>query len=209
MFIQTIFAVSLARSIISFFVRFGFLGPFLLEALDSSFLYLPLANELLLTALITSRDGGLMWVVYALMASLGSVAGVTLLDLLTRKVGEEGLEKFVKPRRIKWIKTKIEKHSGWVVFVTSALPPPFPFRPIIMTASALQSPRRAMLVSVFFGRLLRFTAESLLILYFGRRLLTYMDSEAFEYVIYGLTAAGIIGSILSARKWLLSKKAHA
>ena len=46
-----------ARSLIAFLVRAGVFGPFLLEALDSSFFYVPLANELLLFALIHEGKG--------------------------------------------------------------------------------------------------------------------------------------------------------
>ncbi len=51
-------ASSRARSLINAFVRMGVFGPFLLEALDSSFFYAPLGNELLLFALIHKGGGG-------------------------------------------------------------------------------------------------------------------------------------------------------
>jgi hypothetical protein len=46
-------------------------------------------------------------------------------------------------------------------------------------------------------RRLRFAAEALLILYFGRRFLDFMHSDAFSYVIYGLTLAAVAGSALT------------
>jgi hypothetical protein len=63
-----------------------------------------------------------------------------------------------------------------------------------------------MLVGVFFGRWLRYTVEALLILYFGRRLVALMDSRAFDYVIYALTAAAVVGSLLFIRKWFTNPK---
>ncbi len=53
----TLAASSWARSLIGFFMKLGPFGPFLLEAFDSSFFYVPLANELLLFALIHGRGG--------------------------------------------------------------------------------------------------------------------------------------------------------
>jgi membrane protein YqaA with SNARE-associated domain len=135
-----------------------------------------------------------MWVVYALSGAVGSVLGVFLLDLAVRRIGAEGIERMVKPRRFKKIKTKMEAHTSWVVFLSSALPPPFPFRVTMMTASALQCSRPRILLSVFAGRALRFTAEALLILYFGRAFLKVMEADAFEYVIYALTLAAVAGS---------------
>jgi membrane protein YqaA with SNARE-associated domain len=188
--------------VIEFFRGLGVFGPFLLEALDSSFLYLPLANELLLVALISSGESRWMWAAYAAMAAAGSLAGVLLADSLVRPAGEKGLEKFVKPERARRLKRKLERSAGWAVFAASVCPPPFPFRAVVLTASALQSPRAKLLTAVFLGRLVRFTAEALLILYFGRTLLRYMNSRAFEYAVYALGAVAAVGSILVLRKGL-------
>ena len=184
------------RGIIRFFVRLGVFGPLLLETLDSSFFYVPLGNELLLFALIHGEDSRWLWAAYAVSGAVGSVLGVLLLDWAVRRLGEQGVERFVKPRRFEKLKRRMESHTGWVVFLASVLPPPFPFRVTMMTASALQCPRPRILLSVFFGRALRFTAEALLILYFGRAFLRVMESEAFEYVIYTLTLVALAGSAL-------------
>jgi membrane protein YqaA with SNARE-associated domain len=192
-------ASSWARSLIGFFLKLGLFGPFLLEAFDSSFFYVPLANELLLFALI--HGGGeasrWMWVVYALMGAAGTVAGVFLLDLVMRRVGAGGVERLVGRKRFVKLKAKVERNTGWVVFVASALPPPFPFRFTVMTASALQCDRARMFTAVFAGRSVRFAAEALLILHFGRRFLDFMDSDAFNYVVYGLTLVAVAGSAVT------------
>jgi membrane protein YqaA with SNARE-associated domain len=192
-----LFAASWARTLISFLVSLGVGGPFLLEVLDSSFFYVPLANELLLFALIHG-DGGSssnwMWVAYALSGAAGTVAGVAILDLVMRRVGAGGVERLAGKKRFGKLKEKVENNTGRVVFVAAMLPPPFPFRLTMMTASALQCARGRMLVSVFAGRAVRFAAEALLILYFGRRFLDFMNSDIFNYVVYGLTLAAVAGS---------------
>jgi membrane protein YqaA with SNARE-associated domain len=203
-----LFAASWARTLISFLVGLGPGGPFLLEALDSSFFYVPLANELLLFALI--HGGGAsphwMWIVYAVSGAAGTVAGVTLLDLVMRRVGAGGVERLVGPKRFGKLKEKVEGNTGRVVFVASMLPPPFPFRFTMMTASALQCARGRMLVSVFAGRAVRFAAEALLILYFGRRFLDFMNSDVFNYVVYGLTLAAVAGSAFTIFRLFGGKK---
>lgn len=198
---------SWARTLIAFFVTLGVFGPFLMEVLDCSYLYLPLANELLLTALLTRGDAGLWWIVYPLMSGAGAAAGVLLLDLPARKAGERGLKKFVDPKKIEWFTARLEKHAGWAIFVASAMPPPFPFRAAMIAASALQSPRVRQLLGVFFGRWLRYTVEALLILHFGRRLVAMMDSKAFDYVVYALTAIAVLGSAITIWKWVGNSKA--
>jgi membrane protein YqaA with SNARE-associated domain len=189
-----LFAASWARSLVTFFVGLGAFGPFVLEALDSSFFYIPLANELLLFELVHGESARWMWIVYALSGAAGTVVGVFVLDLVVRRIGAGGVERLVGRKRFRRLKKRIEAHTGWVVFIASMLPPPFPFRFTIMTASALQCARTRMLASVFAGRAVRFAAEALLILYFGRRFLDLMHSDAFSYVIYGLTLAAVAGS---------------
>lgn len=189
-----IIATSPARSIIRFFARLGVFGPFLVEALNSSFFYLPLANEFVLVALISSEDGRWLWFAYALSAAVGSVVGAFLLDLAMRRASETALEGLIDSKRLEGLKSKLATHSGRVIFIASALPPPFPFRVTLMAASALQCPRRSVLGAVFCGRALRFTIESLLILYLGRRFLRYMTAEAIEYLIYVFTVVALTGS---------------
>ncbi len=199
-------ASSWARSLINFFMKLGVFGPFLLEAFDSSFFYMPLANELLLFALIHGGGGTRwMWLVYALSGAAGSVLGVLLLDAAVRRIGREGVERLVKPKRFKKIRSRMEAHTAWVVFVASALPPPFPFRVTMMTASALQCSRPKILASVFAGRAARFTAEALLILYFGRSFLRLMESDLFEYVVYALTLVAVAGSAFLIYRLLKSR----
>ena len=189
-------------------MKLGPFGPFLLEAFDSSFFYVPLANELLLFALI--HGGGeasrWSWVVYALMGAAGTVVGVGLLDLVMRRVGAGGVERLVGRKRFGKFKNQVERNTGWVVFVASALPPPFPFSFTMMTASALQCARARMFAAVFAGRFLRFAAEALLILYFGRRFLDFMNSDAFNYVVYALTLVAVAGSAVTVYRLLKSRK---
>jgi membrane protein YqaA with SNARE-associated domain len=197
---------SFARSLIAFFVTLGVFGPFLMETLDCSYLYLPLANELLLTSLLARGHAGAWWVVYPLMSGAGAALGVFLLDLPARKAGEKGLKKIVDPKKIRWFTARLKKHAWLAVFVASAMPPPFPFRVAVVAASALQTPRAPLLAGVFFGRWLRYMVESLLIIYFGSRLVAAMDSPVFDYVVYGLTAAAVVGSLVFIRKWFTGSK---
>jgi membrane protein YqaA with SNARE-associated domain len=174
----------------------------MMSALDSSFLVLPFGNDLLLIALVSSNRNGLSWILYALISAIGSVVGVFVIDLLMRKAGEKGLERFVNKKRIDKLKAKLENKGGVTVFVATLIPPPFPFTPVVMTASALQSPRGELLAAVFFGRLVRFGAEAVLALYFGRQLIAFINSDVVTYIVYGLIAIAIVLSTLSLLRWL-------
>lgn len=188
-----------------FFFRLGIFGLFLLSALDSSFLVLPFSNDILLIALVSRAGGSLKWIAYIIASALGSMVGVWVVDVVMRKAGEKGLERFINPRKIERFKSKIENKAGVSVFAATVLPPPFPFTPVVMTASALQMPRRKLFATVFVGRLVRFTIEALLALYFGRKLIALMRSDVVTYMVYGLIALGVVLSTLSLITWLRRK----
>jgi membrane protein YqaA with SNARE-associated domain len=197
----------MARSLFIFFRHLGALGLFLFGAIDSSFLFfLPFGNDFLLIALTSANRQSLIWISYVLMSALGSLVGVLFTDLVARKLGEKGLEKFVKPKKIARLKSRLEKNTGWTILTASLLPPPFPFTAVAMTASALQCARRKMLIAVFCGRLIRFTIEALLALRFGNQVIAFMNSRAVEYVIYFLIFISIAGSVFSIYKWLSGRK---
>jgi len=192
--------------VLRIFMRMGLFGLFLMSALDSSFLVLPFGNDLLLIALVSSNRDSLMWIVYVIVSAIGSLVGVFIIDLLMRKAGESGLERFVSKKRIDKLKAKLENKGGITVFVATLIPPPFPFTPVVMTASALQSPRGKLLIAVFLGRLLRFGIEAVLALYFGRQVLAFMNSDVVTYIVYGLIGIGVILSTLSLLRWLKRNK---
>ena len=196
---------SWAYAIVSFFRRLGAPGLFFLGALDSSFLVLPFGNDFMLIALVSSSRGP-VWIVYVVVSALGSLLGVFIVDLIMRKAGEKGLERFVKPKRARQLKKKMDKSVGWVIFTSTLLPPPFPFTPVIMSASALQASRTKLYGGVFAGRLLRFTIEAVLAIYFGKHILRFLNSPILDYVVCALIVIAVIGSALSLLKWLRSKK---
>lgn len=204
--ILSILIVSWGSSLFAFVRRLGGLGLFIMGILDSSFLFLPFGNDFLLIALVSAKRDSIVWILYVILATIGSVIGVLLLDLVMRKMGESGLEKFVKPEKVKKLKAKMEKKAGRVIFLSTMIPPPFPFTVVVLTASALQTPRKKILLAVFLGRLMRFTIEAMLALYFGRQVLRLLESEVVDYAVYTFIAIAVIGSIFSIRKWVSSRR---
>ena len=199
--LRPLLIVSTTRWVLRFFLRLGIFGLFLMSALDSSFLVLPFGNDLLLIALVSRNRESLIWIAYVIVSAIGSVVGVFFVDLVMRKAGETGLERFVSRKRIDKLKAKLENKGGLTVFVATLIPPPFPFTPVVMTASALQSPRGKLLIAVFLGRLVRFGIEAVLALYFGRQLIAFIDSDVVTYIVYALIGIAVILSTLSLLRW--------
>lgn len=200
--LRSFFTIAATRWIFRFFRRLGLLGLFLMSTLDSSFLVLPFGNDLLLIALVSSNRNSWIWIAYVIVSALGSVAGVLIVDLIMRKAGEKGLERFVSAKRVEKLKQKLENKAGITVFIATLIPPPFPFTPVVMTASALQSRRGHMLIAVFLGRLLRFGIEAVLALYFGRQMIAFLNSDVVTYLVYGLIGIAVVLSTLSLLRWV-------
>ena len=198
--------LSFSRSLFRFFRRMGVFGLFLMSALDSSFLVLPFGNDLLLIAMVSSNRQGWVWIAYVLVSAIGSVVGVFVIDLLMRNAGEKGLERFISQKKIEKLKSKLENKMGITVFIATLIPPPFPFTPAVMTASALQCSRGKLLGAVFFGRLVRFGAEAVLALYFGRQVIAFLNSDVVTYMVYGLIGIAVVLSTLSVLRWLKRNK---
>lgn len=195
------------RSFIAFFLRLGLLGLFAMGVLDSSVLFLPFGNDLLVVAL-TAQAPGRFWL-YALCATTGSVVGCTITDFLSRKLGEAGLENMVKPERLQVVQQRLKKHAFWVLGGAALMPPPFPFTVFLITASAIQISRWRVLTAVAVGRFLRFFLLSLLALRFGTQIIHLSKRDEIQWFVIGLAVVSIIGSALSVAKWVHSSRKRA
>ena len=183
------------------------LGPWgllILGVLDSSFLFLPLGNDLLIIGL-TSQHPNLLFL-YASVATAGSVLGCVLLDLIVRRQGEAGLEKIAGTKRMAYLKKKIGARAAFSLALASLAPPPFPFTPFVAAASAFSYPRRRMFTVIAVSRMIRFTLEGMLAVFFGQSLLRIAQSPVFESIVIGILVLFLIGSILSVMKWLRKTK---
>lgn len=196
----------LVSNLFSFVSRFGGLGLFALTLLDASFLFIPFGPDFLLVAMVAREHT--MAPFYALLAAAGSVAGCAIIDPLSRKEGEKGLERLLSRHRVQSVTKRVRKSAPWALSVASLMPPPFPFTPIIIAASALQYPRRKLLTVVGIARLARYMTEALLALYFGHQLMEISRSKGVELAVIILIVISLAGSVLTAYKWVEKRKKH-
>jgi membrane protein YqaA with SNARE-associated domain len=190
-----------------FFAHLGGFGLLLLGILDSSFLFMPLGNDLLVVALTANHHERMPY--YAAMAATGSVIGSYLTDLVCRKGGEKGLEKNFSGRTIQYIQRKVKNHAGWALAVACVMPPPFPFTPFIIVLAALQYPRWKLLTIVGVGRLVRFSIEGTLAIVYGRRILELAKNSLLHQIIGVLVVISVAGSIWSIYTWVKRARSHA
>jgi membrane protein YqaA with SNARE-associated domain len=125
--------------VLAFLLHLGYFGPLLMGILDSSFLFLPFGNDLLVVTLVARHHQGLPW--YVLTAALGSTIGVFVLALVAHKLGEEGIKKMAGEKRFARLHKMINTHGSKAVFLACIAPPPFPFTMVIAAAAALDLSR--------------------------------------------------------------------
>jgi membrane protein YqaA with SNARE-associated domain len=190
----------ISAALFAVFVHLGGFGLLLLGALDSSFLVMPMGNDLLVIAMTAHRHALMPY--YAAMAAIGSTLGSLLLDVVSRKGGEEVIEKHVPKGRLKYIERKVRQNAGWAVGFAAVMPPPFPFTPFVVAAAALEYPRKKLLGVIAATRLLRFSIEGGLAILFGRRILIWAASPAFTWAVIILITVSVLASVLSVWNWI-------
>lgn len=178
--------------------RAGGVGLLIMGALDSSILFVPLGNDLLLIAMVARENSKLPW--YAALATLGSLLGTFVIYVLARKGGEKGMEKGGTAARLEYIRKRVEQRAAWVLTFAALMPPPFPYKLFVAAAAALQYPRRKLMALTAGARFVRFSAEGLLAVYFGTRILEIGKSAEFQYGIAALIVVSLTGSAFSIYK---------
>lgn len=189
-----------------FLFHVGYFGPFIMGAMDSSFLILPFGNDLVVVGLVARHHQGMPW--YVISAASGSTIGVFLLAWVCRKLGEEGIRKVSGEERYEKLKKRIGRRSGVAVALAGLAPPPFPFTAVIAAVSALDYPIwRTMLIN-FLARGTRFVILSILALKFGKQVLGIAKSAPFEWSMIAFVALCAVASGFSIWHWFAKTRKH-
>lgn len=179
----------------AFALSLGAPGLFLVTLLDSSVLSLPQVPDLLLIWMVSRQPS--MWLVYALMATAGSVVGCTAMYLLARKGGERVLRKMVSAERMERGRQTFQRWGLLAVLVPSILPPPAPFKVFVLLAGVVQIPIWQFAAAIALGRGFRYTGEALLARWYGQQAITFLDQN-LRPVSLGLAAILVVGAIAYA-----------
>lgn len=159
-----------------FALALGGPGLFLIAFLDSSFLSFPEIIDLLIIWLTTQHPDRMLY--YALLSTLGSIAGCFTLYVVARKGGEAFLRKRFHERHVDRAMAVVQKHGILSVLVPALLPPPAPFKIFVLAAGVARVHTRDFLIAVSIGRGLRYFAEGLLALWYGERAAEFLTENA-------------------------------
>ena len=188
------------RSFALFFFSLGGIGLLLLGALDSSFLFLPLGNDLLVVALTAAHRNRMLY--YVVMSTAGSISGVAFTHWVSSRGGQKTIESSGKSKRIAYVERKVKERGGVAIAAAALMPPPFPFTGFIIVAAALQYPLKRMLAIIAASRAVRFFIDGVLALIFGRRIIEMAKAPWVKGFIIALVIISIAGSAYSIFGWL-------
>jgi membrane protein YqaA with SNARE-associated domain len=184
-----------------FHAAFGYFlswwGAYVLALLDATMVvFLPFGVDALVIYL-SARNGMLFWM-YPLLATAGSLTGAAVTYWIGRKGGEIGLQRFVSPRRLERVRSRVQRQGAVAMAFAALLPPPFPLTPFVLTCGALEVDRWIFFSTFALMRLIRFGSEAALARIYGRGVLRMLESELFQAIIVAFIVVAVIGTIVSA-----------
>ena len=186
---------SLFYSLLGYFLTIP--GVVVMAALDSSLVFfLPLGIDFVVI-ILAAREPELFWL-YAILATVGSLAGAAATFWLGRKFGEHGIAKLVKPSRLKRIQQRVSKQAAYSVAALAIIPPPFPFTAFLLTSGAFRVKAWSFFTTLVGVRFVRFAVEAALAAYYGRGILAWMKSPLFQWIIGGFIVLAVGGTLISA-----------
>jgi len=131
------------------------------------------------------------FLMYVLLAAAGSALGSIVLYIIGYTGGEVLLRKRLSPQRFEKIHASFERHEFWALMFPAMLPPPTPFKIVVLAAAAFEMNFGHFLLAIFAGRFVRFLIEALLTLYFGPGIVTITGGLFAHHFLWILTGAGV------------------
>jgi membrane protein YqaA with SNARE-associated domain len=176
-------------------------GPwaiFFLTAVDAAAIGIPM-DALLAYYAYTNRA---RIVPCILMGALGSTLGSLVPYLLGYKGGEALVAKRVGRQRFDRAHARVERYGMWALIIPSMLPPPTPFKLFVFCAGVAEMSWPRFCLSIFSGRLARFTLLSVLTIIFGPQIVDLFQTLFVRHwpVALAVVAAAILSIIIVVRR---------
>ena len=195
---------SLSRTILATFASPA--GVFVLAALDSTlFFSWPFGIDTVVIVLAAQRQT-FAWIV-PLLATAGSVVGASLTFWMGRKIGDQGLSRYIAARRLDAVRQRIKNSGAIALGLLDLIPPPVPFTPFVLAAGALEVDTRMFFVTLAIARAVRFGIEAALAVRYGKAILRWLESETVENIVLGCIVIAVLLTAWSLFKLFRSTRA--
>ena len=177
----------------------GFWGIFLLSALDSSSIPVPIDA---FVAFYAWHDPHHFYL-YVLVAALGSAAGGLVPYFIGRAGGEIFLLKRIDRARYESLRDRFERQEFLALMVPSMLPPPTPWKLFVFGAGVFDMRVVNFMLAVFAGRIIRYGVECLLVIHYGPQIiheLAYLMHKHLAVLILALVIIFGLIALYAIRK---------
>lgn len=184
----------------TFALSIGGPGLFFVAFLDSSFLSLPEINDLLVVMLVIQNKERMAY--YALMATLGSIAGCLVLYFLGRKGGEALVRRRFGGPRLDRAMALYQRYGVLTVAIPAILPPPSPFKVFVLLAGVTRLPVLQFATAIALARGLRYFGEGWLAVRYGDQAIALLEENGrtVSLIIAGIVAAAVAAYLFLSRR---------
>lgn len=163
-------------------------GMLAFAAVDGSFMGMPL-DAIFVSYVYNDRSRFLM---YVLLASAGGALGSIVLYVIGYAGGEMLLRKRLSAERFEKIHASFDRHEFWALMFPAMLPPPAPFKIVVLAAAAFEMNFAHFLLAIFAGRFVRFLIEALLTLWFGPEIVTLTGNLFAHHFVWILVVVALV-----------------
>jgi membrane protein YqaA with SNARE-associated domain len=176
----------LLKSVYLTLIGFGAAGVLVIGLLDAALIPMPGGPDLVVMAL--SQHNHSMMPVYVIAAVIGSTLGCLVPYWIGRKAGEASLRAFSEAKRAR-VTRLVNRYGLWSMLAGALLPPPFPFKILLITAGVFRVKIWQFLGALAIGRTIRFILEGLIAVRYGDQAATIFRDY---YPAIGLGCAMVV-----------------
>jgi len=131
------------------------------------------------------------FLVYCLIAALGSAVGSMVPYYLGRAGGELFLLKRINRQRYEQLRDRFEKQEFLAIMIPAMLPPPMPVKLFELAAGVFEMKPVWFFSAMFTGKFLRFMVWSLITIFYGPQILHGLIQMIHDHLGYVLGGGGI------------------
>jgi membrane protein YqaA with SNARE-associated domain len=189
------------QKIVGFATTLGAPGLFMISFLDSSVLTFPVINDLLLIELSIERPSRM--ILYATMATTGSVLGCIFLYFLAHKAGEAAFHAKAGKRGAR-IRKFVEENGFVGMLISALLPPPTPFKFFVLAAGVFSVDLWSFTTAIALARAVRYFAVGYLAVKYGSQALPFLSTH--KLLVAGILIVLVAVSYGASRFIMYEKK---
>ena len=136
------------------------------------------------------------FLIYCLMAAVGSAIGSMVPYYFGRAGGELFLLKRINRQRYEALRDKFERQEFLAIMVPAMMPPPMPVKVIEFAAGVFEMKPLWYFGAIFSGKFLRFGLEAIVTILYGPQIIGTIGRAVHEHLGYVLAVVGVLVGLL-------------